>query len=81
MFIIDKGWAEMAKWYQIQYQDPSSDTNINTELPVFIMRHVNRRFHAWVLFPGVVPIVPGILRSHQKDLEIELFFANLFTPF
>ena len=40
-----------------------------------------RRFHTGVLFLGIVPIVPGILRSHQKDLELELFFGNLFTPF
>ena len=41
---------------------------------------INRRFHTGVLFLGIVPIVPGILRSHQKDLELELFFANLFRP-
>ena len=31
-----------------------------------------RRFHTGVLFPGIGPIVPGNLRSHQKDLELEL---------
>jgi len=42
---------------------------------------VFKRFYTRVLFPGIVSIVPGILRSHQKDLELELFFGNIFTPF
>ena len=40
-----------------------------------------RRFHTGVLFPGIVPIVPGILRSHQKDLELELSSREPFHPF
>ena len=39
-----------------------------------------RRIHTGVLFPGIIPIVSRILRSHQKYLELELFLANLFPP-